>query len=224
MHSNRRALLAHVLPMGCFIALLAIGQWLPDLGQSFLLRHAEFWIYPLQTIACGALLFYFRRSYELTSPRFVAVALLVGAIVFFIWVAPQQFLGFTPRTIGFDPTLLRDSHLYSVTVLLRFIRLVVIVPFVEEIFWRAFLLRFLIDENFERVPFGTFSWTSFAIVTLAFAFSHTRADWPAALLTGGIYNVVAYRTRRLTSCIIAHATTNCLLGLWIMQTRQWGFW
>ena len=38
------------------------------------------------------------------------------------------------------------------------------------------------------------------------------------------YNVVAYHSRSLASCILAHATTNLLLGLWIMQTDQWGFW
>ena len=49
-----------------------------------------------------------------------------------------------------------------------------VVPVMEEIFWRAFLLRFVIDEHFEQVPFGKFSWLSFAIVTVAFTFSHSR--------------------------------------------------
>jgi membrane protease YdiL (CAAX protease family) len=39
-----------------------------------------------------------------------------------------------------------------------------------------------------------------------------------------LYNLVAYRTRSLASCVVAHAVTNLLLGLWIMATRQWGFW
>jgi CAAX prenyl protease-like protein len=94
----------------------------------------------------------------------------------------------------------------------------------EEIFWRGFLLRFVIDEHFERVPFGKFTWPSFAIVTVAFTFSHSRPDWLAAFAASALYNVVAYRTRSLTSCAIAHATTNLLLGFWIMQTHQWGFW
>ena len=102
--------------------------------------------------------------------------------------------------------------------------LLVVVPLVEEIFWRGFLLRLLIDEDFERVPFGTFSWFSFSIVTLGFALSHSPADWPAALVTGALYNAVAYRTKSLSSCILTHAVTNLLLGLWIMKTGQWGFW
>ncbi|PYL45604.1 MAG: hypothetical protein DMF40_14970 [Verrucomicrobia bacterium] len=62
------------------------------------------------------------------------------------------------------------------------------------------------------------------MVTVAFTFSHSRPNWLAAFVCGMLYNVVAYRSRSLASCILAHATTNLLLGLWIMQTRQWGFW
>ena len=94
----------------------------------------------------------------------------------------------------------------------------------DEIFWRAFLLRFLISENFESVRFGTFSWLSFAVVTLAFGFSHSTADWPAALVTGALYNIIAYRTKSLSACVLAHALTNLALGLWIVATKQWGFW
>ena len=145
--------------------------------------------------------------------------------VFGIWIAPQYFLNFAPRIVGFDPTLLENnSATYWSTILFRFLRLVVVVPLVEEVFWRGFLLRFIIDEHFERVPFGKFTWLSFAVVTFAFTFTHSRPDWPAAFITGALYNVVAYRTQSLASCVLAHAVTNLLLGLWIMQTRQWGFW
>lgn len=220
----RRPLLAHVLPMLSFLALLALGQMLGRFGNAFALRHAEFWIYPTQAILCGALLFGFRRSYDFSRLRNVGFTLLIAVFVFGIWIAPQEFLGFAPRTNGFDPTLLANPALYWLTIVLRFCRLVLVVPFVEEVFWRGFLLRFLIDENFERVPFGKLTWTSFAVVIVTFTFSHARPDWPAALVTGALYNLVAYRTRSLASCVFAHATTNALLGFWIMHTRQWGFW
>ena len=211
--------------MAVFLAFLGIGQWLPRFGSSFALQHPEFWLYPLQTVSCGALLICFRRSYDFDRLRRVGFTLLVAAIVFLIWIFPQQFLRFTPRTLGFDPTLLSNSPaIYWLTIALRFVRLVIVVPFVEEIFWRAFLLRFLIDENFERVAFGKFNLRSFAVVALLFALSHSRPDWAAALCAGILYNLVAYRTRSLASCVLAHAFTNALLGLWIMQTRQWGFW
>ena len=225
MQSHRRQLLANVLPMVLFLALLALCQFLTARGQAFPLRHAEFWIYPVQTILCGALLLWFRRCYEFHRLKNVVFTLVIALAVFGIWIAPQYFLNFAPRAVGFDPTLLENnSATYWSTILFRFLRLVVVVPLVEEIFWRGFLLRFVIDEHFERVPFGKFNWLSFAVVTVAFTFSHSRSDWPAAFIAGALYNVVAYRTQSLASCVLAHAVTNLLLGLWIMQTHQWGFW
>ncbi len=211
--------------MVSFLALLALCQFLTAHGQAFPRGHAEFWIYPAQTILCGALLLWFRRCYEFHRLKNVAFTLLLAVAVFGIWIAPQYFLNFAPRTAGFDPTSLENnSATYWSTILFRFLRLVVVVPLAEEIFWRGFLLRFVINERFERVPFGKFNWLSFAIVTVAFTFSHSRPDWPAAFITGALYNVIAYRTQSLASCVLAHAVTNLLLGLWIMQTRQWGFW
>ena len=222
MQSHRRQLLAHVAPMFVFLGLLALSQLL---SGSVVLPHAEFWIYPVQTILCGALLLWFRRCYEFHGLKNVAFTLLTGFGVFVIWIAPQQFFNFPPRNVGFDPSLLSGSTAnYWLSVTFRFLRLVVVVPVMEEIFWRAFLLRFVIDEHFEQVPFGKFSWVSFAIVTVAFTFSHSRPDWLAAFVCGVLYNVVAYRSRSLASCVLAHAITNLFLGLWIMQTRQWGFW
>jgi CAAX prenyl protease-like protein len=65
---------------------------------------------------------------------------------------------------------------------------------------------------------------SFGAVTIGFMLVHSTADWPAAAVTGALYNLVAYRTKSLSACVLAHAVTNLLLGLWIMATRQWGFW
>jgi len=189
------------------------------------LSDAEYWIYPVQTVLCGALLIWFWREYPMHRPTSVAFGIGAGVFVFILWISPREFLGFPPRLVGFNPDIFATQpSLYWPTVALRFLRLVVIVPLVEEVFWRGFLLRYLIDEKFDRVPFGTFSWLSFAIVTLFFALSHSKADWVAALLTGAIYNAVAYRTKSLSTCVLTHATTNLFLGLWIMRTKEWGFW
>jgi CAAX prenyl protease-like protein len=152
-------------------------------------------------------------------------ALGIGLLIFFLWIAPQQFLGFPSRLAGFNPdVLVAEPAFYWATLALRFLRLVIIIPLVEEIFWRGFLLRYLIAEEFESVPFGSFTWLSFAVVTLAFCFSHSMPDWPAALVAGALYNIVAYRTRSLPACVLSHALTNFALGCWIVATRQWGFW
>jgi CAAX prenyl protease-like protein len=220
-----RKLIAFTLPMAVFVVLLGMtgAGNRPETVSWF--SYPVYWTYPAQTMICGALLFWFWREYEFKAPGKVWFALLIGVVVFVVWIAPQQFFGFEPRLIGFDPGLfVARPELYWSTVVLRFLRLVVVVPLMEEIFWRGFLLRYLISERFTTVAIGCFSWFSFVAVTLAFGFAHSRADWVAALICGALYNLVAYRTGSLASCVVAHGVTNLLLGLWIMQTRQWGFW
>ena len=102
--------------------------------------------------------------------------------------------------------------------------MIIVVPLVEEIFWRGFLLRYFVREDFHNVPMGTFTWKSFSIVSVAFCFEHTMPDWPAALVTSVLYNWVAIRTRSLLACVVTHAVTNAGLACYILATKQWGFW
>jgi CAAX prenyl protease-like protein len=223
---SRRKLVACTLPFLVFVALLALNGALKKIDNHVWLTVPEYWIYPLQTIFVSALLIYFWREYDFGRPRRIGFALLIGIVVFIVWISPQAVFGFASRTLGFNPVLLFGlrSPFYWLELVLRFARLIVVVPLIEEIFWRGFVLRFLIDEKFERVALGAFSWFSFVVVTVGFALSHSPPDWPAALVAGAAYNAVAYRTKSLSSCVVAHAATNLLLGLWIMQTKQWGFW
>jgi CAAX protease family protein len=222
---NRKRLFAFVAPMAAFLGLLAVNGALKQFGATSWSGWTEYWIYPAQTILCGASLLFFWKIYPLSRPRHAILGLTIGAVVFLLWIAPQAWLGFEARTNGFNPEVFTPSSAgYFATVGFRFLRLVVVVPLLEEIFWRGFLLRYLIDEDFEGVPLGTFSWLSFGVVVLAFAFSHSRPDWPAAIATGALYNVVMYRTKSLSTCVLAHAATNLFLGIWIMHTKQWGFW
>ena len=220
-----RPLVAYVTPFALFLAFLALVSLLKSLpGDGFWLASPQYWIYPAQTVVCGALIVWFWRTYELRRFARPAFTVGIGGLVFFLWISPQQFFGFAPRLDGFDPGVFSEPFPYWATVIMRFLRLVVVVPLVEEIFWRGFLLRYLIREDFTSVPVGTFSWTSFLGVSVAFALTHSPADWIAAVVTGALYNLVAYRTKSLVSCVVVHALTNLLLGLWIMRTGQWGFW
>jgi uncharacterized protein len=220
-----RKLVAFTLPMAVFLVLLALVSVLRKVGGAFWLDSPEYWIYPAQTIFCGALVIWFWREYQFRAARRIVFAAAVALLVFAVWIAPRELLGFAPRLIGFNPEIFSGQPAtYWTTVAVRFVRLVVVVPLVEEIFWRGFLLRYFVNEKFYTVPVGTFSWLSFAVVTVGFGFAHSPADRIAALIAGALYNGIAYRTKSLASCVVAHAITNLLLGLWIMKTRQWGFW
>jgi uncharacterized protein len=213
----RRKLMAFTLPMAAFLVLLAVGKAIQKVDSTFWLSSPEYWVYPAQTV--------FWREYEFRAPQRIVFSTAVSVLVFVLWISPQALLGFGPRFDGFNPEVFSGQPAaYWSTIIFRFLRLVVVVPLVEEIFWRGFLLRYFVRERFYAVPFGTLSWLSFAVVTIGFGFSHTRANWTPALVAGAFYNCVAYWTKSLSSCVLAHAVTNLLLGLWIMKTGQWGFW
>jgi hypothetical protein len=224
--SLRSPLAAYVMPFFVFMGGLVLVSLVKNGdSDSLWLRTPEYWIYPLQTALCGVALVIYWRHYDFGKRGGWGFALAAGVVVLGLWIAPQVLLGAAPRTDGFDPSVFDEgSGLYWLTVLARFARLVVIVPLVEELFWRGFLMRYVIREDFTQVPVGTFQWKSFVLVAVFFMFVHSVADWPAALLCGVIYNLVAVRTGSLAACIAAHALTNLGLGIYIMSTRQWGFW
>ncbi len=217
MPPNSSAIKAYLIPYGAYAAVMIVAGCLP--------QSARHWLYPAQTLLCGALIIGFWPVYRLSFPKRTVFTLLIAILVLFIWISPQMLFRQPPRFTGFDPTIFKDRPaLYWTDVTARFIRLAVVVPCMEEVFWRGFLLRYLVREDFESVPPNTFTWFSFGVVSAGFSLEHTRPDWPAALLTGALFNLVYYRTRSLSSCILAHAVANFLLGIYIMRTGQWGFW
>lgn len=219
---------AYFGPFLLFLGLIGLGEFVAKLFEGRLvawpLSSPTYWVMPAQTLICGGLVWHWRRHYPLRPLAGPIFATLVGILVLVLWVAPQEFLKAEPRLEGFDPAFFGEGGAWWINVIVRFVRLTIVVPLVEEIFWRGFLLRYLINEDFTKVPIGAFSWLSFAVVTVGFTFEHSRPDWPAAALAGMLYNVVAYRTRSLSACVLAHGITNFLLGLYVLKTGQLGFW
>lgn len=123
---------------------------------------------------------------------------------------------------GFNPWAELPNGLAAVFIAIRFIGLAVVVPLMEEVFWRGFLLRYLVDENFDRVPWGRVTPFSFIVVTLLFVAAHV--EWSAALVWGAGINWLYARTGNLWACIIAHAVTNLLLGIYVLTFSAWQLW
>jgi CAAX prenyl protease-like protein len=228
MDIRRNPWAAHIAPFALFLLglmLVSAIQRLAGPSEWLLLARPEFVVYPLQTLVCAVALLFWWENYAFGSQRPLPLAIGAGVVVFAIWVSPQALFHQPARVDGFDPSVFASQpSIYWGTVVARFLRLVVVVPLVEEIFWRGFFQRYLVNERFTSVPFGAYTPLSFWGVAVAFMLVHSMPDWPAALVTGAIYGWIAVRTRSLLACVAAHATTNLLLGLYIMATRQWGFW
>jgi len=224
---------AYFAPLIVFLGLLMLDKMVRSLFDGYphwIFASPQYWIHPLQIIICGAMIAHYWRHYEMRPPKQVFFTVTIGIVAFILWVSPlayliEYFLPKAARLPGFDPAFFgTEGFVYFLNVGCRFVRLVVIVPLVEEVFWRGFLLRWLIRDEFTTVPFGTYQCTSFLVVTILFTIEHTPPDYPAALLTGALFNFVAIYTRSLSSCVLVHAVTNLLLGLYILQTGRTGFW
>jgi len=218
--------IAYVLPFGLFMLGLAVLEfislfhWRPE--YPWTLAH---FVFPVQTIVCGVALIWCWGKYRWGSFRYWWAGVGMGIFVLALWVSPQWIFGFEERIDGFDPEVFEEGALfYWANLGVRFLRLVIVVPLLEEIFWRGFLMRYLIDEKWREVPFGKFTPMSFGVVAVFFALAHWGPDFIPALITGLLYNALAVWTRSLGVCVIAHAVTNLGLGIYIMATRQWGFW
>ena len=227
MPKARHDLLAYVLPFVLFMVGLAAVSAAKALGiTSFggVTMDPKYWIYPMQTaISAGALL-WFWRSYDFGNSSLgkLLIGIAAGLVICGLWVAPQEIFHQPHRIDGFDPGVVPGFTPWMLAT--RFTRLVLVVPLVEEIFWRGFLLRYLVREDFTALPFGSFNRVSFWGVVASFTLVHAQTDWPAAFVTGILLNLIAVRTRSLTACVAAHATANLALGFYICATRQWGFW
>jgi CAAX prenyl protease-like protein len=236
---------AHVMPLLVFTVLLSVPGFFciknPEL--PWYQQAPEHWLYPLQTLLCAGLLFVFRRQYHFGPWRGLGLACVLAVLGIAVWIAPAwlytklaygddvpdwwAWLGMVERKEGFDPTLLAAWPAWkTAAIVMRFARMVLVVPLVEELFWRGFLMRYVHapDGDWQRVPFGTHSWLGFAIVTVMVMLAHAPQDYLAALVWGAFMYVLAVRSRSLGACIIMHALGNFLLGLYALRTQQWGFW
>ena len=101
---------------------------------------------------------------------------------------------------------------------------VIAVPVLEELFWRGWLMRWIIDSNhFERVPLGTYAPVAFWVVAAALRVG----AWLVLGCRSGagiVYNWWMVRTRNLWNCIIAHAVTNGALAAYVIVAGQWQYW
>lgn len=213
--------LPYVLPLAVFFVFLAIQQYFP-LDPSI--------DYPLRDVILLAVLLVFSRHViELRSYHRLETV-LIGVAVFVIWIAPdvafpayRHFWLFQNSiwSVGASPpenVLMKPVVLWS-----RIFRAVVLVPIIEELFWRAWLMRWLISPQFEKIPLGTYKPAAFWITALLFASEH-GSYWDVGLVAGVVYNWWMVRTRSLGDCILVHAITNACLCGYVVATHRWEYW
>ncbi|PZP33364.1 MAG: CAAX prenyl protease-related protein [Roseateles depolymerans] len=222
-YSLSPAALARLVPFAVFMLLLALRGYLPpDLGLD------PRWIYALQTLIVAGLLAWYWRDYgelarqNLPDAREVGWAVVVGIAVFALWVkldAPWMTLG--EPTASFVP-LQPDGRLDWPLIVFRLAGAALVVPLMEELFWRSFLMRWLERPGFEWVDPQRVGLKAVVLSTFVFTLAHTL--WLAAIIAGLAYALLYRWSGRLWTAVIAHAVTNGLLGLWVIASHRWEFW
>ena len=212
----------YVLPFGVFMVLLALQKYNP------LPQNLEF---GLRCVILAAVLWVFSR--RVLSFRVVNLAgsLAIGVGVFLIWVAPdaliagyrQHWLFQNSLTGQVTATIDAAARADVVALFFRALRATILVPIIEELFWRAWALRWAADSDFERMPLGSYTTSSFWIVAALFAAEH-GPYWEVGLICGIIYNLWMGKTRSLGDLILTHAVTNGVLCAYVIATGKWEYW
>jgi CAAX prenyl protease-like protein len=217
-----RAAWIRILPFAAYLFFIVIGDLLERLGTPpGVLR----WLYPVKVALVAALLALFWRRYtELKQSSLSAAAsltaLATGVVVLVLWVSLDAGWMIVGSSSGYDPRV--DGRIDWLLVAIRIAGAALVVPVMEELFWRSFLMRWIDSPDFESVEPSQLSLKSFAITVLLFGFEHNL--WLAGIVAGAAYGWLYKRHRTLWSPILAHAVTNGLLGLWVLRTGNWSYW
>jgi CAAX prenyl protease-like protein len=218
---------ARAAPFLLFIGLLMLGSALPEATGVLGLDLPASWLVVGRGAIVALVLLWFWRAYsELRRPipaRPADWLLAVGGgiAVFLVWIAIDQDWAVLSRPAGYQP-LLADGSIDWVQAIARLAGFALVVPVMEELFWRSLVLRWIERHDFLTLAPREVGWRAFAITTALFALEHDR--WLAGAIAGATYNWLYMRSGNLWVPILAHAVTNGVLGLWVLHTGRWEFW
>src|SRR5689334_2833252 len=164
----------------------------------------------LRFVVAGALIVHYSRPYLDLRPSRPIASIVLGVVVFLVWIGPDVLFGyrhfwlFENSVMGkaagsIDPNLRKSVPFLA----LRIASAAIVVPILEELFWRGWLMRWLIVPEFLKVKFGEYRASAFWMVAVFFALEH-GSYWEVGLAAGVIYNWWAVRTRCIGDCIVAH--------------------
>jgi len=220
---------ARVAPFAVFL-LLTFCQ-----GKFF--AGSEYWFYLAKTLVGAWLIWEMRPSVAEMRWTISVEAIAVGVAVFVMWVGIDPYypkLGELTAKVGlskaagaehsiWNPHLEfgRDSIAAWLFMAVRVLGMGLVVPPLEEVFYRSFLYRYIARPDFQSVPLARFFLGPFLFTSTIFGFEHSQ--WLAGVLCGFAYQALVIQKRRLGDAIVAHAITNLLLGVWVVRKEAWQF-
>jgi len=239
---ERHRWLIFTLPMAVYMLVGSLEPSPGELGGKRLGLAIPYSAYPLiytakiaLTLVAMALVMPGYRQFR-RPPGLLAV--FAGAVGIVVWVGLcdlsnlvgltqllGQLLGGGRRT-EFDPLKeLAATPAWAWAFLaIRFFGLVVVVPVMEEFFLRGFLMRLVVDQDWWKVPFGDVNAAAVAVSIVVPVLMHQPAEYLAAAAWFGMITWLMVRTRNPWDCVLAHAVTNLLLGIYVVTWKHWELW
>ena len=219
------AIRAYLLP---FLAILAAAF----LSKS-VSGHFE-WAYPLRFFAAAFAILYLLPELKKLDWRFGWVAPAAGAAVFLLWIAPAWLarMGWVHSSAtsltGLSLGALSPAARWS-WIGFRVAAAVITVPIAEELAFRGYLARRLMDREFDRVSFSGLTPLAIAISSAVFGLEHMKDlfDWQHMILgtLAGVAFAAVLRWRgRMGDAAVAHAVCNLLLAAWVLGLGDWAQW
>lgn len=180
--------------------------------------------YPVKVVAMAGALWLFTRGQDLGLGRSVdPVAVGAGLAVGLLWIATRPAPGVADLDLaraldGLAPLLL------MVWIVFRLVGTVLLVPLVEELFFRGYVLARIdgIGANEGAAggrAVGGRRIIAIAVSSLLFALLHGR--WLVAGAAGVAFALVYLRRGRLMDAVVAHAVANLLVAIFALLSGDW---
>lgn len=227
---SRSPALVRIAPFIIFVLLTATQG---ELGAA-----SDYWLYLIKTVVGAGFIIAMRPLVTEMRWAFSWEAVLAGVIVFVVWIGisgewTEQSslwakLGVSKTTkflaSDWNPNVQfgAGSTLAWFFVVVRILGSALVVPPLEEVFYRSFLYRSVAKHEFLDVPLNRLLPLPFIVCALIFGIAHN--EWLAGIICGATYQWLVIRKGRLGDAMTAHAITNFLLGLWVVWRGAWHFW
>ena len=209
-----------VVRVAPFLVFLALTICQGQFGTS-----SAYWFYLAKTIAGIWLILEMRPFVSEMRWAISWEAIAVGILIFAIWIGLDSFYPHLMKNnSAWNPNFQfgENSMLAWFFVATRIFGSTLVVPPLEEVFYRSFLYRYIANQNFLSVPLNKFLPLPFFATAIIFGLSHN--EWLAGILCGAAFQWLVIRKNRLGDAMTAHALTNFLLGAWIVWKHDWHFW
>ncbi len=196
------------------------------------------WIYTLKIAATMIAVAWVLPAYRSFPFRLSIWSWIVGFVGVFVWIGlvklhlEQTVLGSLGlgklvdmgARSGYNPFDALSEHPGGAWTFwgIRLFGLAVVVPFIEEAFLRGFLMRFFVERDWWKVPFGKVNTAAILAGVIAPVLLHP-AEMVAAAVWFSMVTWLMVKTKNFWDCVVAHAVTNFLLGMYAWNSGEWYF-